>query len=275
MQPLARELNFTETMFVYPPRPATATPACGSSRRRSSSRSPAIRCSARRSWWAGRSDRRDAARDRRRHRPGRARAGRLADRLRADDAACPERRPYEHQAELLAALGVERSGLPVEVYDLGPTHVYVELPDEEAVTRLEPDLTRLARFEVGANCFAGSGTRWKNRMFAPGHGVAEDPATGSAAGPLRSTSRCHGRIAFGEEIDISQGAEIAAALEPSTRASRAPPRDRARRGRRLGRDRGARRVPALAPVARRDRARSCSGSSPRARARSGLPSPDR
>jgi trans-2,3-dihydro-3-hydroxyanthranilate isomerase len=43
--------------------------------------------------------------------------------------------------------------------------------------------------------------------------VDEDPATGSAAGPLALHLARHGRIAFGEEIEISQGAEIG---RPST-----------------------------------------------------------
>ena len=58
------------------------------------------------------------------------------------------------------------------------------------------------------NCFAGEGRRWKTRAFAPGAGVAEDPATGSAAGPLACHLARHGRIPFGEEIEIRQGAEI-------------------------------------------------------------------
>jgi trans-2,3-dihydro-3-hydroxyanthranilate isomerase len=45
-------------------------------------------------------------------------------------------------------------------------------------------------------------------MFAPAAGVAEDPATGSAAGPLALHLARHGRIGFGQEIEISQGAEI-------------------------------------------------------------------
>jgi trans-2,3-dihydro-3-hydroxyanthranilate isomerase len=45
-------------------------------------------------------------------------------------------------------------------------------------------------------------------MFAPALGVNEDPATGSAAGPLALHLARHGRIAFGEEIEIGQGAEI-------------------------------------------------------------------
>jgi trans-2,3-dihydro-3-hydroxyanthranilate isomerase len=55
-------------------------------------------------------------------------------------------------------------------------------------------------------------------MFAPGDGVPEDPATGSAAGPLACHLARHGRIAFGEEIEISQGAEIG---RPSTLYARA------------------------------------------------------
>jgi trans-2,3-dihydro-3-hydroxyanthranilate isomerase len=125
----------------------------------------------------------------------------------------PRWRPYEQEEELLAALGVERSGLPVELYDLGPTFVYVELPNEHAVARLAPDLGRLAALPVGANCFAAVDGRWKTRMFAPSFGVPEDPATGSAAGPLAVHLARHGRIGFGEQIEISQGAEIA---RPST-----------------------------------------------------------
>ncbi|HLI41239.1 MAG TPA: PhzF family phenazine biosynthesis protein [Streptosporangiaceae bacterium] len=37
---------------------------------------------------------------------------------------------------------------------------------------------------------------------------AEDPATGSAAGPLAVHLARHGRAGFGQEIEISQGAEI-------------------------------------------------------------------
>ena len=75
---------------------------------------------------------------------------------------------------------------------------------------LRPDLTRLAELPavIGVNCSAGSGSHWKTRMFAPAGGVAEDPATGSAAGPLALHLARHGRIAFGDEIEITQGVEI-------------------------------------------------------------------
>ena len=45
-------------------------------------------------------------------------------------------------------------------------------------------------------------------MFMPGGAIAEDPATGSAAGPLALHLARHGRIAFGDEIEITQGVEI-------------------------------------------------------------------
>jgi trans-2,3-dihydro-3-hydroxyanthranilate isomerase len=121
----------------------------------------------------------------------------------------PAWEPFPRAAELLAAIGVAESGLPVESYTNGPTHVYVELADEEAVAALKPDITALARFSgASAYCFAGAGRHWKSRMFGPGLGVAEDPATGSAAGPLALHLARHGRIAFGDEIEIRQGAEI-------------------------------------------------------------------
>jgi trans-2,3-dihydro-3-hydroxyanthranilate isomerase len=127
----------------------------------------------------------------------------------------PTVQPFDRGEELLAALGVGGSELPLELYESGVGNVYVLLPDEAAVAAVEPDLAAVGRLmgDVHANCTAGSGTRWKTRMFAPGDGVPEDPATGSAAGPLAVHLVRHGRIAFGEEIEVSQGVEIG---RPST-----------------------------------------------------------
>ena len=135
------------------------------------------------------------------------------------DQPIPSVQPYEAEAELLAALGVERSELPVELYDIGMRHVYVSLRSEDEVANLRPDLGRLdLPPDLGINCFAGSGKRWKTRMFAPGGGIAEDPATGSAAGPLALHLARHDQIGFGDEIEISQGVEIG---RPSTLFARA------------------------------------------------------
>lgn len=120
----------------------------------------------------------------------------------------PVPEPYERADELLAALGITASVLPIEAYRNGPRHVYVALASAEDVVSLKPDFTRLGEHQVGVNCFAGSGVNWKTRMFGASLGVREDPATGSAAGPLAVHLARHGRIAFGEQIEISQGAEI-------------------------------------------------------------------
>jgi trans-2,3-dihydro-3-hydroxyanthranilate isomerase len=132
----------------------------------------------------------------------------------------PSVAPFQGEADLLAAIGVDRSLLPVEVYDNGVRHVYVALANEDAVGHLRPDTQTLVRVagDCGVNYFAGRGSRWKTRMFAPGMGVVEDPATGSAAGPLAVHLARHRLIAFGETIQISQGAEL---NRPSTLHARA------------------------------------------------------
>lgn len=115
---------------------------------------------------------------------------------------------FDGADDLLAVLGVV-SQLPVELYDNGVPHVFVALGSEDEVAALRPDFQRLGEFgAVGVNCFAGDGLRWKTRMFGVGLGMNEDPATGSAAGPLALHLARHGRIAFGDEIEIVQGVEI-------------------------------------------------------------------
>jgi trans-2,3-dihydro-3-hydroxyanthranilate isomerase len=121
---------------------------------------------------------------------------------------------YEHAEELLALLGIERSGLPVELYRQGPGHVYIELDSPEDVAALKPDADALVELSpYGTACFAPDGESWKARVFVPSHGTLEDPATGSAAGPLALHLVRHGRIAVGDEIQIRQGEEVG---RPST-----------------------------------------------------------
>jgi len=210
LQPIAREMNFSETVFVYKPEgeghakiriftptiemPFAGHPTLGTAFILAA---PLQLDEIRLETGAGivpvLLERRD----------GRIAFGRMTQPVPTVEA-------FDGEERLLEILGVGRSELPVEVYDNGVRHVYVCLGSENEVAALRPDLGRLAEESaaLGFNCFAGGGARWKNRMFAPAGGVAEDPATGSAAGPLALHLARHGRIAFGDEIEISQGVEV-------------------------------------------------------------------
>ena len=131
----------------------------------------------------------------------------------------PRLEPYGAVTEALSALGVAGSKSPVDLYDNGPHYVYVELETPAEIVALRPDLSRLAALGSTAfSVFARDGEGWKCRVFAPGEGIAEDPATGAAAGPLAVHLSRHGRVAFGDTIVIEQGAEIG---RPSTLYARA------------------------------------------------------
>jgi trans-2,3-dihydro-3-hydroxyanthranilate isomerase len=131
------------------------------------------------------------------------------------DQPIPVIEPFPEPDALLRALGIGRSELPIEGYRNGPVHLYVALPDESAVAAVAPDMGALAALALeldsgpfGVSCFAGAGERYKTRMFGPSLGVPEDPATGSAAGPLALHLVRHGRLEYGQEITLHQGAEI-------------------------------------------------------------------
>ncbi len=139
---------------------------------------------------------------------GRIVFGRMAQPVpRVEAVASPER--------VLAAVGAERSLLPVELYDNGARHVVVTLEEEE-LAGLGPDSETIATFGVtGVNCVANGASSWRSRMFWE-HG--EDPATGSAAGPIACHLARHGLIGWGDEIVVVQGVEMG---RPSTLHARA------------------------------------------------------
>jgi trans-2,3-dihydro-3-hydroxyanthranilate isomerase len=133
---------------------------------------------------------------------------------------------YDKAKEFLCALGVVESVVPITIYDNGIPHVYAMLERPDDVAALKPNfsaLSGLARSSgmplMGFNVFSGSGLAWKTRMFAPADGIAEDPATGSAAGPLALHLARHRRIPWDTEIRIAQGAEIGRPSELFARAS--------------------------------------------------------
>lgn len=121
----------------------------------------------------------------------------------------PTAEPFARSDELLAALGVEKVALPVTLYDNGPQHVMVALDDVEKVRTLRPDLGRLGAVHDGStSVFARSGSGFETRVFVPEMGVPEDPATGSAAGPMAVHCVRHGWAKSGDELVISQGEAI-------------------------------------------------------------------
>jgi trans-2,3-dihydro-3-hydroxyanthranilate isomerase len=129
----------------------------------------------------------------------------------------PTVREFEREQELLIALGASRPVLPLEIYRNGPTHVMVGLADAEQLAALDPDMSALAKLgPIGIDCFAaadpaagrGEHTRVNCRVFCPGMGIPEDPATGSAAGPLGLHLARHGWYTPGQTLTLTQGVEM-------------------------------------------------------------------
>lgn len=101
-------------------------------------------------------------------------------------------------AELASALGLTSSDLDVpdlrpQVVSTGVAHLMVPVRDRDALARARPDAQRLAAVlrSCGAEgCYifalatSEPDTRAHTRFFNPTVGIAEDPATGTAAGPL-------------------------------------------------------------------------------------------
>ena len=126
----------------------------------------------------------------------------------------PRLEPFENADALMRALGREAPQLPLACYDNGAKHVCVGLESPSAVAQLSPDFSALSRaVDAGVCVFHYDGHVCKARYFAPYAGVPEDPATGSAAGPLALHLQRHRKIREGQVLQIDQGAEI---RRPST-----------------------------------------------------------
>ncbi len=88
--------------------------------------------------------------------------------------------------------------IPPHVYSAGNPHLFVAVTDRETVDRASLDTAAFAALEeaVGESIAVFVFTPTKegaySRMFAPELGVVEDPATGSATGPLALYMMEHG-----------------------------------------------------------------------------------
>ena len=117
--------------------------------------------------------------------------------------------------ELGLALDDLNPELPVEAVDNGMQTVLIPLASVDAVRRAVPRLPQLRhRFGEDGHCimiFAAGGVRRGTdvhcRVFSPFDLVAEDPATGSANGPLGEYLVRHGVVA-GPKVMSEQGYQV-------------------------------------------------------------------
>jgi trans-2,3-dihydro-3-hydroxyanthranilate isomerase len=130
----------------------------------------------------------------------------------------PEKNP-ELLGKFAAALGVPfdalQGPLAPQVVSTGNRFLILPLASLEAVSSAIPDTRLLGLVEkeldvLGVYFFAfADGGRMRARLFAPGAGVPEDPATGSAAGPLGVYLALHGALPAGSRrFFIDQGIEM-------------------------------------------------------------------
>lgn len=135
------------------------------------------------------------------------------------DQRLPDHRePVSARAEVIRAAGVDpaavdATGLPVEEISCGAAFIYVPVNTRAAVDAAEPDMGALRRLEsgfpgghVGVFIFSTEpvdpAVAVYSRMFAPSLGVAEDPATGGASGPLGSYLVKHRQVTREQRQDM-------------------------------------------------------------------------
>jgi trans-2,3-dihydro-3-hydroxyanthranilate isomerase len=127
------------------------------------------------------------------------------------------------RAELAASLGLADADLvpdqPAQVVDTGAGHLLVPVRDRAAVDRAVPATERLAavlRQAGGEGCYLysrdavepGAAVAY-TRFFNPTMGIAEDPATGTAAGPLVARLAAEGQVpADGRPVIVEQGYKL-------------------------------------------------------------------
>jgi len=123
-------------------------------------------------------------------------------------------------AEMLSLdAGDVDAGLPLEVVSCGVPFLYVPLRSLEAVRRARPRADLIERVSgdgvpsqvfVFAREVENEGSTVHSRMFAPGFGITEDPATGGASGPLGCYLVRYGVVACDSSAEIisEQGIEM-------------------------------------------------------------------
>ena len=230
MRSIAREFNQSETTFVLPPTRPEAT-----WRLRSFTPAGAEVVGAGHNvlgawWWLATSGRIELDAD-----GGAAVAQEFGDRVLPvqvsgrdgrPEAIVIEQAPPEFgrtvtaRDELAAALGFERGAadvfddVPAQVVSTGAAHLLVPARDRAVVDRARPDGSRLAAALAqvgGQGCYlycldpVDPAAVAHARFFNPTVGIAEDPATGSAAGPLVSRLVALSVVPDGALVHVEQG----------------------------------------------------------------------
>ena len=115
----------------------------------------------------------------------------------------------DDRAAMATALGIDEralaTGLPIQVVSCGVPFLFVPIAARAAVDAVAIDRRALVRacqsagieelpvFLFSTEAGADEATAY-SRMLAPGFGIAEDPATGGASGPLGSYLLHHGVV---------------------------------------------------------------------------------
>lgn len=135
------------------------------------------------------------------------------------DQRPPEyRQPASPRTEIIKAVGldpdaVDSTGMPIEEISCGVNFVFVPVQTRAAVDRAEPDTAAMKRLtsafpnaRVAIFIFSTEpvdpSVAAYSRMFAAGLGIAEDPATGGASGPLASYLVKHGLVRRDQTHDM-------------------------------------------------------------------------
>lgn len=129
----------------------------------------------------------------------------------------------QDRSPVAAALGLVEDdlddSLPVQVVSTGVPHLLVPVHDRETVDRVSVDtagLREILAHAGGEGCYVHTTDRSADgvqadasaRFFNPTMGIVEDPATGTAAGPLAALLVEHGRVADAGAVVIDQGYAI-------------------------------------------------------------------
>jgi trans-2,3-dihydro-3-hydroxyanthranilate isomerase len=137
----------------------------------------------------------------------------------------PTVEPVEDPQLVLDALGLESTVSPLRRYSYGISHIVVEVDDPTLVSGLVPnfaELTYLGPVGVVVCAVTGRGATSSQhgaplavraRVFVPGAGVPEDPATGSAVGPIALHLQRHFQEGHPQEVVITQGVELGRSSE--------------------------------------------------------------